>query len=82
MKTAIRRLGNSQGVIIPKPLLVQVGLEAEVELTVENNSLVLRKPKSTVRAGWAQASQRIAAAGDDRLAWPEFGNQDDADLQW
>lgn len=82
MKTAIRRLGNSQGVIIPKPLLAQVGLETEAELSMENNSIVLRKPKSAVRAGWAQASQRIAAAGDDRLVWPEFGNQADKDLRW
>ncbi|MGH8531504.1 MAG: AbrB/MazE/SpoVT family DNA-binding domain-containing protein, partial [Gammaproteobacteria bacterium] len=32
MKTTIRRMGNSQGVIIPKPLLAQIGLEDEAEM--------------------------------------------------
>ncbi len=27
MEVAIRTLGNSQGVLIPKPILAQVGLE-------------------------------------------------------
>ncbi len=35
MKVAIRRLGNSQGVIIPKPILAQVGLVAAAEMRVD-----------------------------------------------
>ncbi len=82
MKTAIRKLGNSQGIIIPKVLLAQVGLEGEAELSVENDAIVLRKPATAVRAGWAEASRKIAAAGDDALVWPEFGNEGDKDLKW
>jgi antitoxin MazE len=82
MKTTIRRMGNSQGVIIPKPLLAQVGLVDEAELVVEKDSIVLRKPSRKVRAGWAEASRRVAEAGDDVLAWPEFANAGDAELQW
>ena len=40
----IRPMGNSQGVIIPKLVLAQVGLEDEAEMTVERGALVLRKP--------------------------------------
>ncbi len=75
-------MGNSQGVIIPKPVLAQVGLEGEAEMTVEHDALVLRKPSKTVRAGWAQAAQKIAAAGDDALVMPEFANESDAELVW
>lgn len=82
MKTTIRRMGNSQGVIIPKPVLAQVGLTDEAELVVEKDSIVLRKPRRKPRAGWAEASRRVAAAGDDALAWPEFGNEADRELQW
>jgi antitoxin MazE len=82
MKAAIRKLGNSQGIIIPKPLLTQVGLEGEAELTVENDAIVLRKPASSPREGWAEASRKIAAVADDALVWPEFGNEDDKDLKW
>lgn len=82
MKTTIRRMGNSQGVIIPKPLLAQVGLSDEAEMSVENNSIVLRKPTRAVRDGWSQASQRVAAAGDDVLELQNFANDGDAALQW
>lgn len=82
MHTSIRKMGNSQGVIIPKPLLAQVGLKDEVEMCIENDAIVLRAPHKNVRAGWAAASQAIAAAGDDTLAWPEFPNTDDDKLLW
>lgn len=82
MKTAIRRMGNSQGVIIPKPVLAQVGLEDEAEMVVEKDCIVLRRPQNKARAGWAEASRKIAAQGDDELVWPAFANEGDADLQW
>ena len=82
MKTAIRRMGNSQGVIIPKPVLAQVGLEDEAEMVVEKNCIVLRRPKIRAREGWAEASRKIAAKGDDELVWPMFANEGDAHLQW
>lgn len=82
MLTTIRRLGNSQGILIPKPLLQQVGLVDEAEMRVEGDALVLRKPKAAPRSDWAAASQKLAALGDDGLVLPEFGNQDDAELKW
>ena len=82
MITDIRRIGNSRGIIIPRPLLKQAGLEAEAEIVLERGALVLRKPRRNPRQGWAEASRRIAAAGDDKLIWPEFGNRDDGDLKW
>lgn len=82
MKTVIRKLGNSQGVLIPKVLLAQVGLKDEAEMVVENDAIVLRKPRKLTRVGWAEASERIAAAKDDTLVWPEFANENDADLRW
>ena len=82
MKIAIRRMGNSQGVIIPKPVLAQVGLTDEAEMVVEKGAIVLRKPADRPREGWAEASKRIAQAGDDAPAWPEFANKGDKDLRW
>lgn len=82
MKTIIRPIGNSQGVVIPKPLLAQIGLEGEAEMTIEAGALVLRKPSKPVRAGWAEASKKLAEAGDDRLVLGEFANEDDAEWAW
>ena len=82
MLATIRRLGNSQGILIPKPLLQQVGLVDQAEMRVEGDALVLRRPKSAPRAGWAEASRKLAATGDDALVLPEFANESDAELRW
>jgi antitoxin MazE len=82
MLTTIRRLGNSQGVLIPKPFLQQVGLVDQAEMSVEGETLVLRKPQAHPRSGWAEASRKLAALGDDALVMPEFANEEDRKLAW
>ena len=82
MKTALRKVGNSQAVIIPKPFLKETGLKDEVEIKVKGNVIIIFRPQRKSREGWAQASKRIAKAGDDKLVWPEFSNEDDKDLKW
>ena len=84
MHVSIRRIGNSQGIVIPKPLLIQLGLGGGegAEMTVEGDALVLRRPASPVRAGWAEAARKIAESGGDELVMGEFGNADDRDLTW
>lgn len=71
MKTRIVRIGNSQGVRIPKPLLEQSGLreDDDVELAVEDASIVIRRSRPP-REGWADAFRRMAEAGDDVLLDP------------
>ncbi|WP_133650754.1 AbrB/MazE/SpoVT family DNA-binding domain-containing protein [Paraburkholderia flava] len=82
MKTTIRRMGNSQGILIPKPILSQLGFEDEVEMEVVNDALVIRRPQKSVREGWATASRKLAQAADDALVMGEFGNADDAESTW
>ena len=82
MLTTIRRLGNSRGILIPKPLLKQAGLEDQAEILVEGNTLIVRRPKKVPRQGWAEASKEIAARGEDRLALGDFANEADADWEW
>jgi len=83
MKTTVRKIGNSRGVLIPRPVLAEVGLESgEAELSVVGNTIVLRPIRKRARAGWAEASQTSAETGQDRLEWPEFANAGDAELKW
>lgn len=82
MRIAIRRIGNSRGIIIPTALLQQLGLESEAEVSVEDGALVVRVPTKPARSGWAEASQDIAHHNDDGLVLPEFGNADDEDFKW
>lgn len=66
MQTRIVRIGNSQGVRIPKRLLEQAGIGDRVELEVHDGQISIR-PARHVRAGWEEQFAAMAAAGDDRL---------------
>ena len=82
MLIRLRKLGNSRGVIIPKPLLAQVGMTGEAEIGVENGAIVLRPATPSSRDGWAEAARAIAGADDDATVWPAFGNSGDEALTW
>lgn len=82
MEVTIRKIGNSQGVLIPKPVLVQVGFEGKADLRVRDGVIELRPIRSNPRQGWAEDAQRLAEEGEDGLVWPEFSNQGDQDLNW
>ncbi|HWP93119.1 MAG TPA: AbrB/MazE/SpoVT family DNA-binding domain-containing protein [Thermodesulfobacteriota bacterium] len=66
MKISIIKIGNSQGIRIPKAILDQTGLKDEVELQVEKNRIVLSSPKQP-RQNWAEAFRSMATHGDDKL---------------
>ena len=77
-RTRIVRIGNSQGVRIPRHLLEQAGFitgEAapvfgqEVELEVGHEGILIRRTHA-VRSGWAEQLQQMAARGDDALLDP------------
>jgi len=82
MHVSIRPFGNSRGIVIPKPLLTQLGLVDQADLTVEDGALVIRKPASPARTGWADAAKALALQQDDALLLGDFGNEGDEDLQW
>ena len=82
MKVKIRKMGNSQGVLIPKPILAQLGLESTVELQVRDGVIEIRAIRRNPREGWAADAQRLAAAGADGSVWPEVANEGDAALVW
>ena len=66
MKTRIVRIGNSQGIRIPKPLLEQAGLPEEVNLRAEAGRIVIT-PAAVPRSGWAEAAAAAHANADDTL---------------
>ncbi len=64
--TRLVKLGNSQGIRIPKIILEQLRIVDNIELEVQGNQLILRASR-TARDGWATAFQHMAANGDDQL---------------
>jgi antitoxin MazE len=84
MKAAIRKIGNSHGVTIPKSLLAEIGAKVgdKVDLAVVGRKIVIAPSHRAPRSGWAADSKRLTEAGEPRLAWPEFANGGDKHLKW
>ena len=66
MKTKIIRIGNSQGVRIPKPLIEESGITDEIEMILRDNEIVLRSAETT-RKNWEASFEKMAEQDDDTL---------------
>jgi antitoxin MazE len=64
IRARIIKIGNSQGIRIPKLVLEQAGLRGEVEIDVRHGHIIL-SAASEPRAGWAAAFETMARAGDE-----------------
>ena len=80
VKTHIIRIGNSQGIRIPKPLLEQSGISGEVELETEEGRIIIHAAAHP-RRSWEEAFAEMAEHGDDApldadLAGSEWDEQE------
>jgi antitoxin MazE len=66
LKARIVKIGNSQGIRIPKVLREQIGLGEDVSLEIQGNQIVIR-PARSPRQGWEEQFRAMAKHGDDRL---------------
>lgn len=87
MEVSLRKMGNSQGVVLPKPVLAQIGAEAggKLSLVVEGGAVTLKPVKPHPRAGWAESSKALAESGDDGIDddWLNMKNEfDDTEWEW
>jgi antitoxin MazE len=84
MRARIVKIGNSQGIRIPKLLLDQTGIMDDVELEVEKTKIIIR-PISNPRTGWDNVFRAMAKNGHDTLI---DGNEsisnswDEEEWQW
>jgi antitoxin MazE len=82
MKTRIVRIGNSQGVRLPKPLIEQAGLGVEVQLHAEPGRIVIES-STQPRAGWAEAARAMHERGEDALLDPPAPTRfDEEEWEW
>lgn len=84
MRAQIIKIGNSQGVRIPKPFLQQSRIGREVEIELQGDHIVIRSAERP-REGWEEAFRLMAKNGDDRLIDGDLVNQsscDDEEWEW
>jgi antitoxin MazE len=84
MRTRIVKIGNSQGVRIPKALLEESGLHGDVDMSVHDGTLIIAA-HGRPRQGWAEAFRRMALQGDDELLDGDLavtGSFDEESWEW
>ncbi len=84
MRTRIVKIGNSQGIRIPKLLLERSNLAEEVELEAEDNRIIICSTRQP-RQDWERAFRAMAERGDDSLldhGSPPQNHWDEDEWQW
>ena len=66
MRASIVRIGNSQGIRIPKVVLEQTRLHGEVDLEVKDEKIII-SPLKKPRQDWDRQFKLMSERGDDKL---------------
>lgn len=86
MHTALRKMGNSTGIILPKPILTALGLStgAKLDLELNDGRVIVTPVKHVPREGWAEAAAAIGALPltEEEQAWLDMPNNFDDEWTW
>lgn len=82
MDMIIRKIGHSQGMLFPRPILASVGLEGAADLPVRDGVIGVRPLRRNPREGRAAGARRLAELQDDAPAWPELPHAGDDGMVW
>jgi antitoxin MazE len=82
IKTPIRQIGNSKGVILPAGVLKSVGAYSELEMRVEGKQIIL-EPTTELRKDWFKnvTPESIESTAEER-EWDEAVLDDDSEWEW
>lgn len=67
MEAKITKIGNSQGIIIPKAIMEQCGLTDKVNLEVKDNHLIVSQIVANPRQGWEEAIMAVGVDEEELL---------------
>lgn len=75
------KIGNSQGIRIPRWLVEKYGFAGKVNLHLGKNDVVI-SPTNKVRKNWAAAFKKMAEKNDDILLEEDPLNNDWDEEEW
>lgn len=84
MRARVIKIGNSQGLRLPKPILEQTGIKEDVEIQVVGNRIIIQ-PAGHPREGWEEAFRMMGEKGDDAPAIEDgeiSHSWDEEEWQW
>jgi antitoxin MazE len=83
MRSSIRKIGNSKGIIIPQSILKECLIDEVVSIEVKDKHIIISAPEEVRRKGWEDAFKKMAENGDDHLIVPDvFNDEDITDWTW
>ncbi|SFB84383.1 antitoxin MazE [Marinospirillum celere] len=78
MRTHLRKIGNSKGVLLPSALLAETGITDEIEIRMEAGRLVI-EPAQKPREGWFDGYREE----EDRDVFEDLTpDEDTEDWEW
>jgi len=85
--TTLTKIGNSQGIRIPKPLIQQAHLEnVDLELEVLENGLLIKPINNITRDTWKENIEKVISKNktinDEGLIEELLNDNDLEDWQW
>ena len=85
--TMLTKIGNSQGVRIPKPIIKQANLEnSEIEFVVVKDGLLLKPAKKVIRQNWEDNIKKTLSKNrnikDEALLSDLLNDNDLDDWEW
>lgn len=78
MRTTLRKIGNSRGILIPAALLAACDIQDNVEMRIESNRLIIEPVVPSLRQGWFE---NIQTEGDID-AWAELKETPAEQKEW
>ena len=87
MSTTLTKIGNSQGVRIPKSIIKQAKLEdAEIEFEITKDGLLLKPIKKVSRKNWEvsikETFKKSSDTKDEGLLEDFLNHEHDIDWEW
>ncbi|NIJ54004.1 AbrB/MazE/SpoVT family DNA-binding domain-containing protein [Dyadobacter arcticus] len=82
MLVRVRRIGNSQGVILSKTMMDQCDIKDMVNVEVKGNAIVIEPVTHKPREGWAKQFQIAGPDSNEDLMGNISNEFDDSDWTW
>ena len=83
--TMLTKIGNSQGIRIPKPIIKQANLQnSEIEFEVTKDGLLLKPVKKKIRENWEESIKKTVSKNNkDKAILDDFLNDYDLEVwEW
>jgi antitoxin MazE len=83
--TMLTRIGNSQGIRIPKPIIKQAKLEnSEIEFEVTKDGLLLKPVKKVLRKDWEKNIKEVLSKNtqEDEAVLQEWLDEPLDEWEW